>query len=394
MKTVLIYYEGDCTRAPRVHKQLNALLSSFNVLLVTKKFDSKQKENSNLHVILLPSTDDFFTPSAKPSPLKSFTDRVKRFLAGDFFKHPLERNLWNNQHRNKLQLILRHDFDCIITHHPSSLVLAKEVSRLKKTPFIFNAHEYYPRQFEHKEEWVKNEKPAVDFIIRKYLPKASTTFCVGQIIGETYIKEFRINDFVFIPNDKPYFNVLPKKTGNPIRIIHHGGAIRGRSIHKSIEMMEFLPKKEYELHLMLMPIDVKYLEELILLSEKFNHVFFHEPVNFQDIIPFLSTFDIGFYLLPPTNFNNLNCLPNKIYEFIQARLCIVTSPNPEMATLIKRNGLGVCSEDYSVRSMAKTILSISPLQIDEFKQQVGSKAKELSSETTENLIRKTVSALV
>ena len=394
MKTILIYYEDDCTRAPRVHKQLNALLSSFNVLLVTKKFDSKQKYNSNLNVILLPSTADFFTSSVKPTRLKSLTDRVNRFLSGDFFKHPLERDLWNNQHRNKLKLILRHDFDCIINHHPSSLVLTKELSRLKKVPFIFNAHEYYPRQFEHKVEWVINDKPSVDFILQKYLPQAETTFCVANIIGQTYIDEFKIKNFVFVPNDKPYFETIPNKTKYPIRIIHHGGCIRGRSLHKSIELMKFLPKDKYELYLMLMPVDKVYLAEMKELARKHENIHFIPPVNFEEIIPLLSNFDIGFFLLPPVNYNSLNCLPNKIYEFIQARLCLVTSPNPEMSTLIKQNGLGICSEDYTVQSMAVTIQSISPLQIDEFKQQVDSKAKELSSETTENLIRETVSSIV
>ena len=394
MKTILIYYEDDCTRAPRVHKQLNALLTDFRVLLVTKRFDSKEKYNSNLRVILLPSTDDFFTSSAKPSPFKSLIDRVRRLLAGDFFKHPLERNHWNAQLRNKIKFLSDYDYDCIITHHPSSLVLASELASLKDIPFIFNAHEYYSRQFEHKEGWVKNEKPAVDYLIQKYLPKASTTFCVGQIIGETYINEFKIKDFVFIPNDKPYHLGEPKKTGTPVRIVHHGGCIRGRSIHKSIEMMEFLPENEYELHLMLMPVDKKYLEELVQMSKKYNHVFFHEPVRFEEIVPFLSTFDIGFFLLPPTNYNYLNCLPNKLYEFIQARLCIITSPNPEMSNLIKMNGLGMCSKDYSAKNMAKTIKSISTVQIDKFKEQVDSKARELSSEITERKIKETVLALV
>ncbi len=393
-KTVLIYYENNSTNAPRVHKQLDALLLNYKVILVTKQFEPNIRFPSNLEIVLLPKSNAFFPPLTKLPFKERIIDQIKRLLSGDFSKHPLERNLWNNQLRTKIKFLSNYTFDCIITHHPSSLVLASELARVKRVPFIFNAHEYYPRQFEHKKDWVKNKKPALDYIMKKYLPKASTSFCVGQIIRETYIKEFNINDFVFIPNDKPYIKISPKKTSNPIRIIHHGGAIRGRSIHESIEMMAFLPEKEYELHLMLMPIDKSYLEELVLLSKKFNNVFFHEPVSFEKIIPFLSAFDIGLYLLPPTNFNNLNCLPNKIYEFIQARLCIVTSPNPEMSTLIKRNGLGVCSEDYTHQSMAETIRSISPLQIDGFKQQVDSKAKELSSETTENLIRKTVSALV
>jgi hypothetical protein len=46
-----------------------------------------------------------------------------------------------------------------------------------------------------------------------------------------------------------------------------------------------------------------------------------------------------------------------------------------MSTLIKRNGLGVCSEDDTAQRLAATIQSIPLLQIDEFKQQVGSKAK-------------------
>jgi len=158
--------------------------------------------------------------------------------------------------------------------------------------------------------------------------------------------------------------------------------------------MKFLPKDKYELYLMLMPVDKVYLAEMKELARKHENIQFIPPVNFEEIIPLLSNFDIGFFLLPPVNYNSLNCLPNKIYEFIQARLCLVTSPNPEMSTLIKRNGLGICSEDYTVQSMAVTIQSISPLQIDEFKQQVDSKAKELSSETTENLIRETVSSIV
>ena len=65
-----------------------------------------------------------------------------------------------------------------------------------------------------------------------------------------------------------------------------------------------------------------------------------------------------------------------------------------MSNLIKMNGLGMCSKDYSAKNMAKTIKSISTVQIDKFKEQVDSKARELSSEITERKIKETVSALV
>ena len=48
-------------------------------------------------------------------------------------------------------------------------------------------------------------------------------------------------------------------------------------------------------------------------------------------------YDVGLYLLPPTNFNQRYALPNKFFEFIQGRLAIAIGPSPEMAKLVERS---------------------------------------------------------
>ena len=94
-----------------------------------------------------------------------------------YFKVEIEEALSPKYFDNRQKL------SCII----SAMHLIKSLTaELQKNKSIYQLIGYFYILL-NKEDWVKNEKPAVDYLIQKYLPKASTTFCVGQIIGETYI---------------------------------------------------------------------------------------------------------------------------------------------------------------------------------------------------------------
>src|SRR5258706_431924 len=101
-------------------------------------------------------------------------------------------------------------------------------------------------------------------------------------------------------------------------------------------------------------------------------------------------YDIGVFLLPPVNFNYQHALPNKIFEFVQARLAIVTTPNPEMKNLINTYNLGKTSMDYRPKSMAEAIMEVAG-KIPYFKSQADKHARELSAENNYRLIRELVS---
>ena len=74
-------------------------------------------------------------------------------------------------------------------------------------------------------------------------------------------------------------------------------------------------------------------------------------VPFEEIIPFTSQYDIGFYILQPTNFNGDNAVPNKFFEFIQARLAIAIGPSAEMAKLVHQYHLGIMAKDLTPKAM-------------------------------------------
>ena len=108
---------------------------------------------------------------------------------------------------------------------------------------------------------------------------------------------------------------------------------------------------------------------------------------------FLNQFDIGIYILPPKNFNLINALPNKFFEFVQARLAIITSPNKEMKFLIEKYNLGGISKDYSPRSMAIEILKLKDI-IFEKKMNVHKSALELSSEKSDKIVLKSIKKII
>jgi hypothetical protein len=79
-------------------------------------------------------------------------------------------------------------------------------------------------------------------------------------------------------------------------------------------------------------------------------------------------YEIGMFLLEPTNFNYLHALPNKFFEFIQARLAIAIGPSPEMARLVKEHDLGVVAQDFKPQSLANALRVLTPEKVAQFKQ--------------------------
>jgi hypothetical protein len=78
---------------------------------------------------------------------------------------------------------------------------------------------------------------------------------------------------------------------------------------------------------------------------------FNGPIPFNDLVNKLSEYDWGFYLFQPTGFNTKYALPNKFFEFIQARLGVIIGPSPEMMAIVNKYENGFVSKDFSVQSI-------------------------------------------
>jgi hypothetical protein len=116
-------------------------------------------------------------------------------------------------------------------------------------------------------------------------------------------------------------------------------------------------------------------------------------VAFDKIIPFINQYDIGIFNLPEHNYNYAVALPNKLFEYIQARLCIVVSPSIEMKRIVEKYSLGIVSRGFSPIEFADAIRNISIESIQMFKENADKYAFELSDNRYQQLYLEAVKEL-
>jgi glycosyltransferase involved in cell wall biosynthesis len=194
-------------------------------------------------------------------------------------------------------------------------------------------------------------------------------------------------------NSSPYHDLAPNPTqAGRIRMIHHGGATPSRNIELMIEVMDYLDER-FHLDLMLVASDPRYCERLARLAQKRPHVSMVPTMPMRELPVQLNKYDVGLYLLPPNSFNNQYALPNKFFEFIQARLAVAIGPSPEMARLVRHYECGIVSEDFTPRSLADRLRKLDADEIDHFKRRSHLAARELSFEKDAEVLLTTINGL-
>lgn len=268
--------------------------------------------------------------------------------------------------------------DYVIAHDPSHLPYLLRYPE-KQYKVIYNAHEYHPLEFDEDEGWLKVWGQYYYRLYKESLPQIDLLINVCQSIANKCEEEFNKSSIV-IPNAAIYYpNLHPVKINRPIRIIHHGISNRTRRIEVMIEVAQKLGPA-YQLDLMLVSVDDVYYQELVVLAQKSGNVQLIKPVSFEEIVPYINQYDIGLYNLPPESFNNKIALPNKFFEFIQARLCLVVSPSVEMKNIVEEYNLGVVSKDFTAESICHTIQSLTMEDIARYKSNSDKFAFQLSAE--------------
>jgi len=280
--------------------------------------------------------------------------------------------------------------DLILANDIETLPAAIRASRGSKV--IFDAHEYAPRQHENLLVWRIFFQKFNTYLCKRYIPKADAMLTVCEGLADQYERDTGIRPEV-ITNAPDYEDIKPllgDDNEKPIRLVHHGGALPSRKIENMIDMMDFLDER-FELDLVLVTTvsaDKAYLNNLKERARKNPRIRFLPPVPMRELVSFLNRYDIGLYLLEPVSFNTRHALPNKLFEFIQARLAVAIGPSPEMARIVKKHGCGVVSADFSPRSLAGCLSRLSPREINRYKQQSHSAARILSAEKNrEKLLR-------
>lgn len=275
-----------------------------------------------------------------------------------------------------------HGADAILANNLATLPLACAIAGDR--PVILDAHEYAPEERSEVLWWRLLMRPYADHLLRVYLPRVAATMTVSEGIAERYESTYGVRPVV-VTNAPAGTDLSPSPVGDPIRLVHHGMADPQRSLEQMIEAMGLLDEG-FSLDLMLVPGDRRYIARLRAMAAERRNVRVIEPVGPRDLVRWLNDYDIGVYLLPMRCLNQELALPNKLFEFIQARLAVAIGPSPEMARIVRSHGCGVIAEDTTPASFARALRGLTPDRIATLKLGSHAAAGELTAERNRDIV--------
>jgi len=372
-KKVLILSYSHLGSDPRVMRQIEALQEDFEVEVSGHSFNV----NSRLK---------FY--SIYKEPPFSFLRKLKRLF--QFITRNYDAYYWDAGKKALAQQLEKNKYDVVIANDIHTLPMALVIAGTKGKVY-FDAHEYHPLEFENSFKWRLLHQPFMNYLCVAYIPKAHAFSTVSEGIAKEYERKTGALPFL-LTNSTSYNDLQPSKIDQHIKLIHHGAAIPARKLELMIEMMKYTDKR-FTLDLMLISNSSKYLDELKNKAKNIPSVKFVDPVPFAEISKMINHYDLGIILVPPTNFNYKNGLPNKLFEFIQARLGIASGPTPEIKACIQKYKLGIVADDFSATSMAVLLNNLTDSQIMNFKENSNKAARILSAEENMRKINEVVSVL-
>lgn len=280
-------------------------------------------------------------------------------------------------------------FDVIVADDVEAVPVAL---RLRPTRGVHaDLHEYTPRLHEENELWARRIKPFWEWVCRTYVRRAASWTTVGEGLAREYDREFGFQPDVVV-NAAPYADLQPGPVARPLRLVHSGACLPARNVMAVIEAVA-AARVDVTLDLYLTPNDPVHLEQVRRRADEIGGVVVHPPVPYAELITTLNRFDLGVHLLAPTNFNNRWALPNKLFDYVQARLGVLIGPSPEMAAIVEQRGIGRIAAGFSAAELAQVIDELTPDDVRAFKSQADVAARDLSAESQSQAWTRAVRAL-
>ncbi|PYD00203.1 glycosyltransferase family 1 protein [Microbacterium esteraromaticum] len=284
---------------------------------------------------------------------------------------------WTGYVREARALLTGKVFDAVLADDLDAVPLAVELFGSRRVHA--DLHEHWPTVRGHDAKWKLLRAGYYRWLVRRFASGAASVTTVSQGIAEEYTREFGMPVGV-VTNAAPFREAEPLPTQSPLRLVYSGVAAEDRGI-ESIIQASGRTTIPVVLTLFLVGGSEAYLSSLRTLADDVD-----APIVFRDAVPYeqlhdrLREHDLGFYAPPPINVNHSLALPNKVFDFVQARLGLIVGPSAEMARMVTTANLGIVTADFGVQALVDALNTLSPQAVDGYKAASHAVAEHLSAE--------------
>lgn len=360
MKKAIISVINDLTTDQRVHKHSLTLQKlGYEVILVgRKKKASRSLDN-------------------RPYSTKRFK---LLFEKGAIFYAEYNIRLFIYLLFKQADLLVSNDLDTLLANF-----LASKIRRIE---LVYDTHEYFTGVPELENR--KIVKSIWKSIEKRIFPKLKRIITVNKSIAKLYQVEYDKEIYV-VRNIPPALNIRRLKTRKELNlpedkkiIILQGSGINiDRGAEEAVSSMQYL---EGIVLLIIGGGDViDSLKKIVIGLNISDKVVFIPRLPYEELMQYTCNSDLGLTLDKNTNINYRYSLPNKLFDYIQAGIPVLSSDLFEIKNILLQFDIGIITDNHDPKNIAIIIQSMvfDKKKMDIWKENLKIAAKELCWENEE-----------
>jgi len=327
LKKVIVTVTNDLSTDQRVDKSCRTLSDmGFSVLLVGRRL-----------------------PGSLELTVRPYTTKRMKLL---FRRGPLFYAEYNIR---LLWLLITHRCHLIVANDLDTLPAGFLAHRLKRVPLVYDSHEFYTETPELVNRpfvqgiWERIEA----FIFPRLTDIITVNGSIAGLYEEKYHKKLHVvrNIPRRLKEEKRYSRAeLGLPEDRKIILLQGAGINIQRGAEEAIEAVRHC---ENVLLLIIGSGDVVgKLKEKAEQSDYRDRVMFLPKMPYEEMMRYTRLADIGLTLDKDTNINYRYSLPNKLFDYIHARIPVLASRLPEIASIVEDYDIGMITENHKPEHIA------------------------------------------
>lgn len=275
--------------------------------------------------------------------------------------------------------LLRFNPNLVIANDWRALPLAVAAKRGCGARIIYDSHEFAPEEFLDSWRWRVLARQHVVRIEDRYIREAAAVATVSDGIADALAQRYGLVRPTVIANTPTWQETAFRPTGRPITVLYHGAVVPRRGLEMLIESVSLWPA---DFRLVIRgPAQGSFDQYLRNLATPFRErITLEPPVPPDQLISTATHADIGIFLLSNSTMHARFAMPNKIFEYMQAGLMVISSDLPEIRKTIESSGCGVLLSSDTPQVIAACLASLAPTHIDAHKRAALARARDLNFE--------------
>jgi glycosyltransferase involved in cell wall biosynthesis len=279
-------------------------------------------------------------------------------------------------------------FDLVLANDLDTLPAGFFASKMKGKPMVFDSHEYFTEVPELvARPFVRN---IWAWIERQIVPRLKFAYTVNESLALLFEEKYGVPFHVvrnFPAGVKEVFKQPGDFFGSAKIILYQGAVNINRGLEKAIKSMKFLEGAQL---VIAGDGDIKEeLEQMVLEEGLRLKVRFLGRIPIEQLQSITPEASVGISIEEDVGLNYHFALPNKLFDYIQARVPVLVSNLPEMAAVVRQYDIGKVIDSSDSLTLANVLSEMldNSQQRELWKKNLDKAAGELTWENEEKVLQ-------